>query len=200
LPNVSQARIDTNSAPPEPPPESRVLRLFSDQLSRQEAPVILDLGPTFGDNIQFFATKAQKLFTFDLFASLDEMRRLCFPSGNAFQFLTYPSRYFDGVLLWNLIDHLDLGEFKELIRIVRDITRPEGIVMILAQDLFKPIGYPVAFTIRDECRFQPHPLPNLQLPVYYRATREILEIMNSFALIKSFISRYGVREYLFLRR
>ncbi|MEW5909806.1 MAG: methyltransferase domain-containing protein [Thermodesulfobacteriota bacterium] len=199
MPNVSQAQVDSTPAPPESPPESRVLRLISDRLTQRENPLILDLGPTFGDNIRFFADKAKKLFTFDLFTCLDEANRNRLPAKTAFRFLAYPSRYFDGVLLWNLIDHLNTTDARELARIIREITRPEGVVMILAQDLFKPREYPIAFSIRDESRFHSQSLTELQLQAYYRPTREILDLMDSFVLIKSFISRQGIREYLFLR-
>ena len=197
--NASHALVDPGQAFEEPFHESRVLRLFSERLNQCQAPLVLDMGPTFGDNIHFFATKAKKLFICDMFVHLDEMSRSRLPAKKAFQYLVYPPGHFDGILLWNLIDYLDTENASELVRLVHKIVKPRGMVVLLAQDLHKPSGVPIAFSIRDECRLHPQPLSALNLQANYRQTREILDMMNPFTAVKSFICRNGVREYLLAR-
>ena len=47
------------------------------------------------------------------------------------QYLDYPPRSLDGILLWNLIDHLDDSEVSRVVELGEKMLRPGGMVMVI---------------------------------------------------------------------
>jgi len=176
---------------------SNVVQLFVDGLTQEAA--VLDVGPICGENISFFAQRVKKLYVRDLFLRLDQGRRKGFPLSRFWQHLDYPSKSFDGILLWDLISRLDAREGRKLVELCHDMVRPGGMAMVFVlgeQAIRTPVN---SFVIGEGFRLDLRPQPHLDLPFRICQNREVLALLAPFTLVKSFIYRSGIRQFLFQR-
>ncbi|MEW6441650.1 MAG: hypothetical protein AB1640_12010 [bacterium] len=158
---------------------------------------MLDLGPACGSNIGFLAEQVRTLYLWDLLAAWDRLRGRGLPFAKLWEDLQVPVESVDGILFWDLIDHLDDGELASLIATGRTLLRPRGMVLLLAGDRQSSSETPQAFVLREGFELMRRPRPQLSFPVHHRQNRDILDRMSAFKLVKSFIYRNGLREYLF---
>lgn len=176
---------------------SNVLRLFIEDLERRPETQVLDVGPVCGENISFFARRVKRLYICDMFLRLDRDRRKGLPPGNVWQHLDYPPQSFDGILLWELADRLEDHEAQRLIGLCSTLVRPNGkmVVFIIGEQAVPTVVN--SFVIGDGFRVYERPQPHLDLPMRGRQNRDVLSMMIPFKLVKSFIYRNGLREFLF---
>ncbi len=176
---------------------SNVLRLFVEALRRRQEPQVLDVGPVCGENISFLAHRVRRLYVCDMFLRVDRDRRKGVPLSWTWQHLDYPPQSFDGILLWDLADHLDDREVVRLVELCRTMVRPGGMVAVFvlgAKVLSNTVN---SFVIGDGLRLNLRPQPHLDLPLYVRQNREVLSLFTPFTPVRSFIYRTGLREFLF---
>ncbi|MEJ2724389.1 MAG: class I SAM-dependent methyltransferase [Deltaproteobacteria bacterium] len=178
---------------------SMCVQFFLETLKQRSKVRLLDLGPVCEENIEFFARRIDKLFICDMFIRLDRARRHGQPCSLASRHLNYPSEMFDGILLWDLIDRLDREEARSLAQLCYRWLRPGGMVMLFAvgqQGMpLKVSSFVMTERFLVHLRVQHH----LDLPVYGRQNRELLELLGPLTLAKSFMYRSGLREFI-LRR
>ncbi len=132
-----------------------------------------------------------------MFSHLSRDPREILPPNQFGKHLDYPPRSFHGILLWNLVDHLDDGEVGRMAERCYDILKPGG--MILASLTGKSVVGTVAcsFVVKDDYRLHINPKPDMDLPLHVRSNREVLELLSLFTPVKSFLYQNGLREYLF---
>jgi hypothetical protein len=178
---------------------SKGLPLFVENLERRQEVGVLDVGPVCGENINFFAHRINKLYVCDVFLRLHRAQRDGQPPSLILQYLDYPPESFDGVLLWDLVDHFDNQEAGRLVEWCFPMVKLGGMVMVLAlkEGAVSPVVN--SFVIMDRFRVYLRPQYHLDLPFYGRQNREVLEAFAPFTLAKSFIYRNGLREFLFRR-
>src|SRR5215211_8385723 len=90
---------------------TKALRKFLTSLTSRESPVLLDLGPVVGSNVNFFGEQLGcKIFVEDIFADLDRHVR----GGKLEELPAFLEKRFpqeestvDGILCWDLIDYMD---------------------------------------------------------------------------------------------
>jgi hypothetical protein len=178
---------------------SNVLRLFVEGLGGRQGGQVLDMGPVCGSNISFFAQRVKKHYVCDMFLHLDRNLRNGLPLSRIGRDLDYPPQSFDGILLWDLIDHLDDSEVRRVVEMGEKMVRPGGMVMVIAlgeQVIDQVVN---SFVIGDGFRLYLRPQPHLDLPLHFRQNREVLALLAPFRPVKSFIYRNGIREFLFQR-
>ena len=176
---------------------SSVLHLFFESLERRQKAQVLDLGPVCGENIDFLAHRVQRLYVFDMFIRLDRNRRNGVPLSWAWQQLDYRPQSFDGVLLWDLADHLNDREVKRLVELCRTMIKSGGLVTVFVLGQ-KVLSHTVnSFVIGDGLRLHLRPQPHLELPLHVRQNREVLSLFTPFTPVRSFIYRNGLREFIF---
>ena len=176
---------------------SSVLGLFAEALEHCREPQVLDLGPVCGENITFFAHQVHRLYVFDMFIRLDRNRRKGVPLSWAWRQLDYPPQSFDGILLWDLADHLNDEEVTRLVQLCRIMIKPAGMITVFVSGA-KPLSHTVnSFVIGDGMRLHLRPQFHLELPLRFRQNREVLSLFTPFAPVRSFIYRDGLREFLF---
>ena len=176
---------------------SSVLHLFVEALERRQEAQVLDLGPVCGENITFLAHQVQRLYVCDMFIRLDRNRRKGVPLSWTWRQLDYPPQSFDGILLWDLADHLDDQEMRRLVELCRTMIKPGGMVTVFvlgAKVLSNTVN---SFVIGDGLRLHLRPQPHLDLPLHVRQNREVLSLFTPFTPVRSFIYRSGLREFLF---
>jgi hypothetical protein len=176
---------------------SKTLRLFLEGLDLARESRVLDIGSVCGDNITFFAHRVKRLYICDMFFHLRRDPREILPPNQVWKHLDYPPQSFNGILLWNLVDHLDDWEVGRMAELCYDMLKPGG--MLLASLTGKSAVGTIAcsFVVKDGYRLNINPKPDMDLPLHIRSNREVLERLSLFTLVKSFLYQNGVREYLF---
>lgn len=178
---------------------SIALRLFLGGLEQRREAQVLDMGPTCGNNISFFAQRVRRLYLCDMFIRLDRDRRRGLSPGQVWRHLDYAAQSFDGILLWDLFDRLEDREVGMLVELCHTMVKPGGILMLCAAG--KQVIPPVvnSFVIGDSFRLQLRQQPHLDLPLNYRQNRDVLAMLVPFTPVKSFTYRNALREFLFKR-
>jgi len=176
---------------------SRVLQLFLELLDRGGETCVLDVGPILGDNISFFSRKVLKFHVCDLFRRLNDCVRRKRPLQEAWQDLHYPAAHFNGILMWDLCDHLDSTQVSGWIRTAETWLKPQGMAVVISRNLSEPQDPFNAFCIQEDFRLALKPFARMRFPEYPRQNREIMALLPGFVSVRSFIYRNGIREYLF---
>jgi len=178
---------------------SNVIRLFVDGLERQQKGQVLDIGPVCSENINFLAQHVMRLYVCDMFLQLDQERRKDISTSNPWQHLDYPPQSFDGILLWDLIDHLEDNEVSRLVELCTKMLRPDGLLMVFSLGEQETQTAVNSFVIGEGFQLDQRPQPHLDLPFHMRHNREVLALLSPFTLVKSFIYHNGLRQFLFQR-
>ena len=195
---------DDPSARDEPIVASKAFPKFVATLSQKESPILLDLGPVIGSNVEFCGERLGcKLFIEDLLADIDRNLR-----GTAKIDLatSMPTRFshadgtIDGILCWDLFDFIDKAAAQALAGQIVRMLRPGGAVM----GFFCSTGVELApftkFEIVDDktLRHRHHPgaggkkvsLPN----------RDILRMFEGLVVADSFLLKSNTREILLRKK
>jgi cyclopropane fatty-acyl-phospholipid synthase-like methyltransferase len=157
------------------------------------------MGPVIGANINFFARRVKKLFICNMFTRFRQTHKKSPPEKNIWQDLDYPDSQFDGILLWNIIDHIENRLVAELAGICSNMLKPKGLLMVIAQDVKNRSSRQTFFTINENFQLREHLFSDTGLPTYRRENREIFTLMEPLSSAKSYIYRNGSREHLFQR-
>lgn len=178
---------------------SNALRLFANGLEGRREGQLLDVGPVCGDNITFFAPRVKRLYVCDMFLRVAQDLRKGLPPSLVWRHLDYLPQSFDGILLWELVDHLDDVRAGRLVELCHAMVRPRGLLMVIVQREQAASAVVNSFAIGEDFRLSMRPQPHLELPLHCRQTREVLTILSPFTPLKSFIYHNGLREFVFQR-
>ncbi len=176
---------------------SEMLQLYVGKLEQQQHPGIVDLGPVCEENIMFFAKRVKRHHVCDLFIRLDRQRRKRLPLGNLWDHLDYPKHSFSGIHIWDFLDRLDDSQAGRLIHLCHLMLKPGGMIMLTGFEEYAQSSIICSFVTLDNYRLALRPQHHLDLPLFYRSNREINALLSKFRLVKSFLYRNGVREFLF---
>ena len=178
---------------------NNVIRLFIKRLERQQEGQILDIGPVCSENINFLCQHAGTLYVCDMFLQLDREQRKDLPISELWQHIDYQPESFDGILLWDLIDHLEDNEVNRLVELCIKMLRPGGLIMVFSLSEGSTQSAVNSFVINESLQLDLRPQPHLSLPFHTRKNREVLSLFTSLSLVKSFIYHNGLRQFLFQR-
>jgi len=178
---------------------SKILQIYLDYLDRYPDAQLLDLGPVCEENIMFFAKRARRLSVCDMFFRLDKHRRKGLSPEEVWNHLNYQPQSFNGIHLWDFIDHIDDNEAGRLAELCYTMLKPKGMLMTISFDEQSMLPQINSFVIQDNCRLTLRRQPHIDLPWYYRTIRTLTSLLSTFTTVKSFLYRNGVREMLFCR-
>ena len=188
---------------PEPPAEdaytSRILPLFVEFLDDLPQGKLLDVGPVCGENIRFFASRVAKLYVCDLFQRLCQETRQGRSASHIWPDLNYPVGSFEAVQLWDLGDHLEDRDLTRLVELCVLMLKPKGMLMLIAMGEQANPASSISLANGEAFRLHFRAQPDMELPRHYRHNRELIAMLSPFKLVKSFIFRNGLREFLFQR-
>jgi hypothetical protein len=197
-PASPSAAIDTSS---EPVAVSKVLPKVLAALSGVEAPAIMDLGPVVGKNISFFGEElACRIFVEDLYAlvethaAADNRAAL----GEAITArLTRETGSIDGILCWDLFDHLDKASSAALATQLMRVLKPGGVLYAFfgskAEKLTTCSHYIVEG--RDRLRMRAKPCTPTQRNVL--VVRDVNRMFEGLVVSESVLLKSNARETLF---
>jgi hypothetical protein len=176
---------------------STILELFLELLARWKDVRILDAGPVCQENMIFFARKIRRYYTCDMFIRLHRSLGRESKSGNFSQDLDYPPHSFDGIQLWDLVDHLDDDQARHLVARCLEMLRPTGLLMLIALEKKPEPATVNTFVVGRDYRLDLRRQPHLELPWHGRHNRALMSLMDEFDNVKSFRYHNGLRELLF---
>jgi hypothetical protein len=181
---------------------TKALRKFLSTLSGREAPVLLDLGPVIGSNLNFFGeTLGCKVFIEDLYADVERHLKAG-TSADLPEFirkrLAHPNGSIDGILAWDLIDYLDLPAAQalasELVRVMRADAALLGFFGTAAPR--GDLQYTKYVVIDDQTlRHRAYPASRGRQRVLQN--RDIIRMFAGLRVSDSFLLQTNLREILF---
>jgi hypothetical protein len=175
---------------------SILLQMYVEILEKSSMAQVLDLGPVCEENITYFARRVKRFHVCDMFLRLNRNKREGLPSKMVWKHLDYRPHSFDGINLWDFIDHLNDDEIGRLVNLCHAMLKPRGMIIITSfeeQSAPSPIN---SFVIQDSYRLTFRLQNHLDLPWYYRSNRALTHMLSSFPSVKSFLYRNGIREFL----
>ena len=178
---------------------STLLRTYVEHLEQDRAAEVLDMGPVCEENIMFFARQVKRHSACDMFIRLDRTRRKQLPLKQLWNHLDYARQRFRGILLWDFIDHLNDNQVGDLLELCHRMLQPSAMLMANTFEERSTPDFVYSYVIQDNFRITFRQQQHLDLPWYYRSNRELISLLATFRLVKSFIYRNGVREFLFQR-
>ena len=178
--------------------DSMMLQLYFEVLSGLDQELqILDLGPVCEENILYFSQQVKRFHVCDMFIRMDRIRREGKSISTIWDDLDYPAQSFQGIHLWDLIEHLEDPDVNKLVDLCHIMLRPRGMLMVISfEEQFAP-SIINSFVAQDEYHISMRPQSHLDLPWHYRSNRELTLLLAKFSGIKSFIYRNRIREFLF---
>ena len=190
------AHGDSHAGPSLSDYTSMMLQMYIETLARYSTAQILDLGPVCEENISYFAQRVKRLHVCDMFIRLNRKQRKGLPAKKLWEHLDYGPHRFDGINLWDFIDHLKDDDIDKLIGLCHTALEPRGIMMVTSFEEQAAPSQIHSFVIQDGNRMTFRLQNHLDLPYYYRSNRIITNMLSEFHTVKSFIYRNGVREFL----
>ena len=172
----------------------------------RERPLVLDLGPPFGSNIQFFATRGLRVRVADLYASLGPIKwradgeRFTAELTAALEPPPAPAEDRAAlVLVWDLLNYLTLANVRAVATALAAWSRPDARLIALVATLKEQPASPVPFRIADPETVQ-YDLAVPLAPSPRHKPADLERALAPFTVEGSWILRNGFREYLFAQR
>ena len=175
---------------------SMMLQMYFETLDQSSMAQVLDVGPVCEENITFFAQRVKRFHVCDMFSRLNRIRREGLPSKNMWKHLDYAPHSFEGINLWDFIDHINDDEIGKLVNLCHTMLNPRGMMLLTSFEEQSAPSQIISFVMQDSYRLTFRPQNHLDLPCYYRSNRILTDMLSEFASVKSFIYRNGVREFL----
>ena len=180
---------------------TRALTKFLNTLTARAHPLLLDLGPGVGGNVSFFGGQLGcKIIVEDLFDDVD--RHVREGHGDALpEFLgrrfTQGDGTVDGVLCWDVVDHLEGPAARVLAGELRRVLRPDGALLGLFGTARSRDSRYTRYTIVDEVtlRYRSYGAARgRQMPLL---NRDIIRLFDGLRVSDSFLLKNELREILF---
>ena len=106
---------------------TKALGKFLACLSDRQNPTLLDLGPVVGSNVEFFGERLNcKLVIEDLYADLERLEREEKVEWQPYFRERFQAYSVDGVLCWDIFDHLEPQAAAPLARELSRVLKPGG--------------------------------------------------------------------------
>ena len=175
---------------------SMMLQMYFEILNKYSAAKILDLGPVCEENITYFAQRVKRFYVCDMFQRLNRGVHKDLPAKNVLEHLDYEPHSFDGINLWDFIDHLNDADIGRFLNLCYTLLEPRGLMILTSFEEQSAPSKIHSFVIKDDYQVTFRLQNHLDLPRRYRSNRIITNMLSEFNTVKSFIYRNGVREFL----
>ena len=188
--------------PADPVFATKALRKFLTSLTSRESPVLLDLGPVVGSNVNFFGEQLGcKIVVEDIFSDIErhakdgklealpDFFKKRFPQADA---------SFDGILCWDVMDYLDRASAHELAAQMTRVLRPDGALLgFFASGPVRDTPRYTKYIIVDEVNLQHRSYPATRGRGTSLLNRDIIRMFSALRVSDSFLLQNNLREILF---
>lgn len=189
--------------------QTSILKDFIAAIARKENPVVLDLGPVIGSNIEFFLNLGIKVYMEDFLAAysnpkywalVDEKRTL-----NEQQFFTenfaYADQFFDGLICWDFLSYLDPKFARVFVERITAKMKPDSLVVAFFRTQ-KGTGPMMLhkYRINSESFLEYIPLDRMMAIGKVYQTRDVTQLFTEFNSQKFYLLKHQVLEVLLRKR
>ena len=186
-----------------PPVPTKALSKFLATLSAREQPMLLDLGPVVGQNVNFFGEQLGcKIFVEDVAADIErharDNRLEALPAFIATRF-PQPDDTFHGILCWDVFDYLDKPAGQALAAQLARMLKPDGVLLAIF-NASEPKPGPATYTkniVVDPTTVKQRPYPATRGRLKPLLNRDIIRMFEPLRVTEQFLLKTNVREVLF---
>lgn len=174
---------------------------FLAALSHRDAPVLLDLGPIVGDNVNFLGDRLGcKISVEDLYANLEAHLR----SGRTSELPDYfktrfpqPDESFDGILCWDVLDYLDKASAQIVAQQMTRLLKPGGAVLGFFSTVQMPAPEYTRYLIVNDTTLRHRAYPASRGRQQVFVNRDITRMFDGLTVSESFLLLTKMREMVF---
>ncbi|MEO8504062.1 MAG: hypothetical protein ABI609_09210 [Acidobacteriota bacterium] len=179
------------------------LRELEREAASGSRPLLLDLGPALGPNVEFFSERACRLQIVDLYRSLPDQALAAEPEQLALDLasaLPTPTVGATLVLAWDLFNYFRLEALAALGLRLAECTAPGGIVLALVATHKDMPARPQRYRILDPKTLETtvDGASTAAAPRYRQP--ELERALPAFRVETTYLLRAGMQEYLLRRR
>lgn len=182
---------------------STVFPKFLSAVARLDHPVLLDLGPVVGSNVEFFGLRVScKLHIEDLFHEIEIAARAGGRAGlqaALLRRLGQRPESIDGILCWDVFDFLDRPTGLALASHLETLLRRGGALYGFFGTTPIDLNHYTRYVVEREDRFRLRPYPATPAQRSVLLTRDINNMFDRLVLADSVLLKSGTRETLFRR-
>lgn len=182
---------------------STVFPKFLSAVGRLERPILLDLGPVVGSNVEFFGGRLTcKLHIVDLFREVEIAARSVSRSGlepALLRRLDQGPESVDGILCWDVFDYLDKATGLAVARHLESMLRRGGALYGFFGTTALDLKHYTRYVVERENKFHLRPYPAMPSKRNVLVTRDINNMFDRLILADSVLLKSGTRETLFRR-
>ncbi|HSK08660.1 MAG TPA: class I SAM-dependent methyltransferase [Vicinamibacterales bacterium] len=180
---------------------TKALRKFISYLKSRPTPVLLDLGPVVGSNINFFGEEMGcKIFVEDVFADVDRHDR----DGTRADLAAFMAQRFpqpggsvDGVLCWDLFDFLDRPSAQAVAQQLSRVLAVNGVLFGFFGMTRPSESRFTKYTVVDDATLRQRPYSTPRMRQAVLQNRDITRLFEPLRVSDSFLLKNNVREILF---
>ncbi len=166
-------------------------------LSDRQNPTLLDLGPVVGSNVEFFGERLHcKLFIEDLYADLERLKREEMVEWQPYFRKRFQAYSVDGVLCWDIFDHLEPQAAAPLAYELSHVLRPGGALLGFFSTTSASAPY-FRFILEGEATLRHQPYGPNRPKRRTLPNRDIFRMFDGLSLSDSFLLKSRMREVLF---
>lgn len=174
---------------------------FLAALKHRDSPVLLDLGPVVGSNINYFGERLGcKFFIEDVYANLEKFARENRTKELAEFFKTrFPQSdaSFDGILCWDIFDYLDKAAAQVLAREMTRLLKPGGALLTFFATVAMPGKEYTRYLVVDDKTFRHKTAPAARGRQQVFVNRDINLMFQGLNVSDSFLLMTRTREIVF---
>ncbi len=195
--------VEEPALAPEPQHPTKALAKFVKCLQTRECPVLIDLGPVVGSNLNFFGEQLGcRIRVEDLFIDLESHAREAkleqLPQFLESRLKQAPDSI-DGVLCWDIFDFLDRPAAQALATALTRLLRPDGVLLGLFDTGEARAQVYTKYVVVDEAHLRYRSYPASRPRQRHLVNRDIMKLFEGLRVTDSFLMKNNVREILFRR-
>ncbi|MEQ1909536.1 MAG: class I SAM-dependent methyltransferase [Vicinamibacterales bacterium] len=180
---------------------TKALRKFLSILSTKDGPTLLDLGPVVGPNIAFFGEQLGcKVLVEDVSLEIERHTRTeqleALPAFLSKQF-PQPDGSIDGILCWDVMDHLDRPGAQALAEQLMRLLKPEGALLAFFGTAQPHDAHYTRYIIVDDTSMKCRPYGATRERQSALVNRDIIRLFERLRVSDSFLLQNHLREILF---
>jgi SAM-dependent methyltransferase len=172
---------------------------FLAALSNRESPVLLDLGPIVGSNVNFLGDRLGcKIFVEDLYANLETELRAGHDLAEYFK-KRFPQadESFDGILCWDVLDYLDKASAQIVAQQMTRLLKPGGALLGFFSTVPAPAPEYTRFLVVDDTTLRHRSYPASRGRQQVFVNRDITRMFEALTVSDSFLLLTKMREMVF---
>jgi hypothetical protein len=174
---------------------------FLHALSQRESPVLLDLGPIVGGNVNFLGERLGcKYHVEDLYQNIDtHVNKKTPPDLAAFFETRFPQadESIDGVLVWDVLDYLDKKSAQVVAKQMTRVLKPGGAVFGFFSNVTSTEKEYTRYLIVDDKTLKYRAVPGARARQQVFANRDINRLFEGLTVSDSFLLLTKTREMVF---